>query len=617
VFFSIFIIIKKKITIYSILLYNSYDIILNEKGVKMEDKKNILDTEEMILESMDSRKVRKIRKKIYRVFIVIIILIAFILFPIFFYKKELNNNLLPVSYKKGVYHIHSTFSDGTGNIEKISKAAKEKGLDFVLMTDHGRPNVKCSESTNWENGVLFIGGSEFSMNCGHLAAAGYDFKNRRNYIFPPEPQDAIDDVNKTDGITFISHPLDGKIPWTDWDIEDFTGIEILNSYSSAKKTSVLNLLIFPIQYLFDKNYALLNTVSYPTDNLKLWDDFNKKGDYYGIYALDAHSKLPITRKLVFMWPSYRAMFEIFTLYVKIDRDFDREPEISASYIVEAIKKGHFFSVIEAIASANGFQIFFETREGIKYNTGSRIDTVEGNILLELPFNFKTDIIVKRNGKIFKKIMKNFKKELRVRIEKNGTYRVEIFVSDNTFNKLPWILTNPFFIGQKTKLDKVKNNFSIKKRIEIFDKTFKIEKNPESFGSVKLELNGNEKLIRMEYDLRQKENVKDFWVALSNRKKLNFSGYSGIMFKTKSDKESRFWLELRTKGKDGELNFKHSFLSTENRKKVYISFDKFVLASNRGVKINRSSIIALFFSINNMIAYPNAKGYLEISEIALY
>ena len=36
----------------------------------------------------------------------------------------------------GAAHIHSIFSDGTGEIPEIAGFADEVGLDFILLTDH-------------------------------------------------------------------------------------------------------------------------------------------------------------------------------------------------------------------------------------------------------------------------------------------------------------------------------------------------------------------------------------------------------------------------------------------------------------------------------------------------
>ncbi len=581
------------------------------------EKKSSKDVEEIDFSIIEAKKKSKFKKRIIRLLIISLILIIIIIFPMFFYKKEVNSNILSQLYKKGAFHVHSVFSDGTGSISEISKAANLNKLDFVLMTDHGKPNVKCSNSTAWDNKVLIIGGSEFSLNSGHLASAGYGFKNKKDYIFPPEPQEAINDVNKTSGISFVSHPLDGKIPWTDWDIKGFSGVEILNSYSSAKKTSIINILTFPLQYLFNKNYALLNTVSYPKENLKLWDDLNKKGDYFGIYALDAHSKLPITRKLVFKWPSYRAMFNVFTVYVKTGREFKADPEYSAQLIIDAIKKGNFFSVIEAIAPANGFEMFFIEKNGKSNEMGSKIQNTRGDIVIKLPFNFNTDVVVKKDGKIFKELKNNYKKELRIKIDKSGTYRVEVFVSDNSFNKLPWILTNPFFIGTKEIVTKQKPNHQIKKAYNLFENSFKIEKNKSSEANLLIEKEENINVIKLDYFLKNEENKKDFWIAIAQRKIVNFSGYSGIVFKAKSDKARRFWLELRTNEDNKELSYRHSFLPEQEWKTFFIPFAKLHLISGDGEKINLSKINALFFAINNALSYKNKKGILKIKDIGLY
>lgn len=585
----------------------------------MNEEKDIqlINKEEIVLDSIDSKKIRKIKKRIVRVFFVLIVLMIIIVFPMFFYKKELNRNLLSSSYKKGLFHVHSVFSDGTGDLNRISKAAKLNDMDFVLMTDHGRPNVKCSESTGWLNSVLIIGGSEFSLNCGHLASAGYDFKNKPHYIFPPEPQEAIDDINKTKGISFISHPLDGKIPWSDWDIHSFTGIEILNSYSSAKKTSILNILKFPLQYLFNKKYALLNTISYPKENLKLWDDFNKKGNYLGIYALDAHSKLPITKKIVFSWPSYKAMFQVFAIYVKTGTEFDLDPEISAKMIVDSIRKGNYFSVIEAISSANGFETTFIDKNGNKFDTGSTIQTIDGEIFFKLPFDFNTDILIKKDGEIYKEIKNNYKKELRIKIDGSGVYRSEIFVSDNTFRKLPWILTNPFFIGRRVKVLKKISVPELKQNIKLDKNLFKIEKNNNSNATLHTIKNDTDSFFKINFDLKKEKDKKDFWVALAKRKKMDFSGYSGIVFKTKSDKKRRFWVELRSEAGEKKLSYRHSFLADLEWKKIFIPFDKFNIIDSKFIKIDLSKINALFFAINNVLSYKENVGTLELKDLGLY
>jgi len=362
--------------------------------------------------------------------------------PILLYKKQENNTPLPWYYKKGVYHIHSIFSDGTGNIQEITRAASSLDYDFVILTDHGRPNEECAKSTAYYNDVLLIGGSEFSLNCGHLAAVGFKIPT---YIFPPEPQEAINEVIADNGICFISHPYD-RIAWTDWDVNNFTGIEILSASSCAGKISILQFLAFLVQYPFSANYALLNTLKYPQQNIEKWNSLNAAGKYYGIYALDAHAKLALSRNIQFHFPSYEAMFEILTVYVKIDKELVNDPIESASTIISSIKKGNFFNVIEAIAPANGFETYFIREDGSRVEMGGSTGSERGLIKVMLPFAFKTDIVVRKDGILYKKISENLKNNLEVDVKQSGVYFIEVYVSKNRFKKIPWILTNLFFIN---------------------------------------------------------------------------------------------------------------------------------------------------------------------------
>ena len=36
----------------------------------------------------------------------------------------------------GALHMHSTFSDGSGEVKDIAKYAGEIGLDYIILTDH-------------------------------------------------------------------------------------------------------------------------------------------------------------------------------------------------------------------------------------------------------------------------------------------------------------------------------------------------------------------------------------------------------------------------------------------------------------------------------------------------
>lgn len=558
---------------------------------------------------------KKMGRKLIRCSLYLLGLYLFIvIFPALFYHREFNPLPLSSKYVKGVYHVHSNFSDGSGSLEEITQAAGQLNQDFVILTDHGNPNLLSAQSTTWMNNVLLIGGSELSLNSGHLAVFGFKIPPFR---FPPEPQEAIDDINRDKGVSFVSHPFDDKIPWTDWDIRGFSGIEVFNSYSFARKIGWLRLLKFPLQYLFNKRYALLNTLFYPKQNIEFWDSLTQKGKYLAIYACDAHAVLPISRNLKPHFPSYQAMFDIFNTYVKIDRDLNRDPHESAQIIKTAIKKGHFFNVVEAIAPANGFEIHFIDQAGHIVETGDSTTAASGRIRLRLPFDFETDIVIKRNGEIYQKSSHNLKKDRTFKVSTPGIYRTEIFVSKNRFKKIPWILTNPFFIGAEYPERPHPRQLPSTLLID-GENFFTIETSPLSTGTAHTrQLSRFEWLTTFTYKLIHVSEQNDFWSALTSRNRYDFSNHEGFSFQSKTKTKCRFWIEFRTQTDRGEIWYRHSFLAEQDWNSHFIPFQKFQVIRGPDEKPDMSAVYAIFISINNVIAYPDSSGSLQLKNLGVY
>lgn len=557
------------------------------------------------------KKLKKITKFLFYIFLILFLII---IIPMLNFRTESNLNPLPSNYKKGVYHFHSLFSDGKGNLDEITRAVSELKLDFAILTDHGNPNLKSSMATSWLNNVLLIGGSELSLNSGHLAIVGYRIPD---YLFPPEPNEAINEINRDNGISFISHPFDKKIPWTDWDISDFTGIEVLSAYSAARKAGILKLILFPLQYLFNSNYAILKMLSYPRENIKKWDSLNANGKYFGIYCTDAHAKLPVSKNFEFNFPSYKSMFKIFSTYVKIEKKLEKDPYLAARNIISSIKKGKFYNVIEALAPANGFDIYFETQDGEIIDMGGSTSMVKGDIIIKAPFDFETDIIVIKNGEIHQKIIKNTKKTLTIPITESGVYRLEIYISNSTFNTLPWILTNPIFINVY-KSAPFPIEPELRKILVEKEDFFKVETSTLSRGTISNKISDNREFITLfTFKLDKEANKKDFWSAMAYRSETDFSGYTGFIFDAIGEKQFRFWIEFRTREKSKETWYRHSFLVENMWKRYHIPFNKFYVHFGDKKAADLSKISSIFFSINNAIAYSGVKGTIQLKNIGLY
>lgn len=585
------------------------------------------------------KRLKKSLKNILKYIIIILIILSIpVLGPVLFYEKLENGTPLPGYYRKGVYHMHSVFSDGKGTVEEITGAALGAGMDFVILTDHGRPNIESASSTAWKNGVLLMGGSELSLYSGHLAAVGF---NVPGYIFPPEPQDAVDEIVGDGGVCFVAHPFDDKIPWSDWRVKGFTGLEVLSCYSSARKASILRLLAFPARYWVNSNYALTGTLSYPAENMEKWYELNRRGDgfcYYGIFALDAHAKLPVTKGFQLNYPTYAAMFEIMTVYVKVGNMVMKSPVLASRQVVEGLKKGNFFNVIESIAPANGFECWFEDMRGSRTEMGGRTESSAGKLVLTMPFEFDTEVLVKRDGRDYKRVSVDKRKELEIPVDGKGFYHMEIYASGHLFDDLPWILTNPFFVGRAETGVVDTNPVNVEacmygKALREEEVFFKVERNEGSDG----ELNFKEdeeggKATRLTFKLgKDAASGKNFWSAMAARREFDFSGWKGLGFYARSDVKRRVWVEFRTgtAGKD-EVWFKRSVLLEPEWNLYCVPFDEFYLTFSETDKENNlknkarglmdtkeMKFTAFFFSVNNANAYEGAEGWFEVKQVGIY
>lgn len=94
--------------------------------------------------------------------------------------KELIKSFTKNNYKNNVnLHIHSTFSDGKMTTDEIVRQAKDKGYEYISITDHNTLDGYINTSLKNENTV--IPGVEFDCwyrtTFFHLLAYGIDFNS--------------------------------------------------------------------------------------------------------------------------------------------------------------------------------------------------------------------------------------------------------------------------------------------------------------------------------------------------------------------------------------------------------------------------------------------------------
>lgn len=173
-------------------------------------------------------------------------------------------------YYGGDCHTHSVYSDGSGTVTENALSSMDKGLDYVVATDHSKLIQKTEVNyfnKNNENASNFVCvlGDEISMSAHGIA---YDISKDPTSISVNNWETASQEVLKQGGFVYYAHPFFQGFLYTDYDLYDITtnfhGVEVVNGnwYEEAPNLQA-------------KDY---------------WDKINTRGEkhYYGLSNTDGH-----------------------------------------------------------------------------------------------------------------------------------------------------------------------------------------------------------------------------------------------------------------------------------------------------------------------------------------
>ena len=343
----------------------------------------------------------------------------------------------------GAIHMHSIFSDGSGEVPQIAKFADEVGLDYIILTDHNTLRALDEGYENWYGNTLCLVGSEINdkENKNHYLAFGIN----KTYSTRTSAKEYVRKIKEDGGIGFIAHPHEKRehmqehppYPWLEWDTDDFNGIEIWNHMSEWMENLTED----------NKYQAFLHplrTITAPQkETLKLWDELNLIRKVVGIGGVDAHAhKYNLLGFMEVEIFPYKVLFKSIRTHVLLKNELihdnsEKSIQHSKKAIYDAMADGKCFFANDYHADSKGFRFFAETDDK-NYQMGdyiNRIDNVKLRVLLPVK---EAEIKLIRNGE---EIADTFGNSADFFIERDGVYRVEVYI-----HKKAWIYSNHIRIG---------------------------------------------------------------------------------------------------------------------------------------------------------------------------
>ncbi len=363
---------------------------------------------------------------------------------------------------QGVYHIHTTFSDGHATVDEVAARAARERLDFVVLTDHGNPNHASLRAAGRRKGVLVLAGAELNVNRGHLVALGFRTPPGEGTL-PSKAEDAVGAVKALGGFTVIAHPYSKvKWSWGDWgESSEYSGIEIVNADTMFKNNYPRVLAYAPL-LLLGSRLPLIRMLEHPAANLKRWDQRGARAAIAGYFSADAHLY-------------YRGIFALLRLHVLVDGPSrtaggadPADADADGAAVWRSLHRGRFYNAVEAVADASGFRFeaWEEKNDGSagtasdgpaghrrrSYGMGDTIaigTTAPKKIRFQalMQSRFRKEIRLLRDGRV---IAATRESRLSVPAEGPGVYRVEVYLKERTPLQadIPWIVSNPIYLREE-------------------------------------------------------------------------------------------------------------------------------------------------------------------------
>ncbi len=332
----------------------------------------------------------------------------------------------------GAVHIHSKFSDGTGDIDSITRAAKAAGLDWIVVTDHNNFDIP----EGFINDVCVIRGEEISPENNHYLALGI-----RELIGCGMPTEKyVQEVRAQGGFGFAAHPDESgarkndnrPIRWLDKSVKP-DGVEIWNWFSTwANNYSNKNIFTLAWAYLFKHS---LITKACP-ETLAWWDKLNNESGEIvpAIGGVDAHA-LKVNKYIipVTIFP-YKEMFETICVAIEGMNAEKLDYEGFRAYVLEALREGRSLIVNRKVCSHIP-EISIENTSQKAY-CGESIEC-DNSTYMNIRLARKFEVRILRDGEV---VFSDWAKVLEFPITKKGKYRVEIGLK-----KLGFAYSNPIVV----------------------------------------------------------------------------------------------------------------------------------------------------------------------------
>lgn len=512
----------------------------------------------------------------------------------------------------GAYHLHSTRSDGSADKDAIAAAASRAGLTFIILTDHGDGTGQ-PDPPAYLHGVLCIEAVEISTDGGHYVALDMA---PAPYPLGGEASAVVEDVRRLGGFGIAAHPDSprAQLAWRDW-TADIDGIEWLSADTEWRNESWPSLGRTLFDYPWRPGPALASLLDRPSTTLSRWDRLALRRPVVALAGHDAHGGIGrgadeggTRRSAVGGIPSYEASFRAFSTRAILERPPTGEAAADARQLLDAVRSGRVFTVIDAIATP-GF-IEYQTDKGdsapVRMGSARSGEASAISVKSSMPPG-ATLVIVGGGRELVSSDTSPFVTELEPAAR--GAFRVEVRMPGAPGDPpVPWLVSNPiYFLSPPANAASSPADSTV---IPIpADVAWHVEKDPESRGTLTASGDG----VALDYTLGSGSRASQFAAVVANLQ-MRAPQFSRIRLTASAARPGRLSIQLRFPQGGGERWAKSVYVDSVPREVAVAIGDMRPADRQPGPVPDPSSAAALLFVADLTNARPGDSNSIHVSNI---
>lgn len=529
----------------------------------------------------------------------------------------------------GVYHIHTTQSDGSGTIDHVAAAAAAAGRAFAILTDHGDA-TRVREAPSYRSGVLCLDDVEISTRHGHYVALDMP---TAPYPLAGEGRDVAEDVARLGGFGVAAHPTSAKpaLAWSDWSVP-FDGIEWLNGDSEWRDEHWSTAVRAGLDYVVRPEGALAELLDRPVVALARWDALARRRKVVALGGLDAHGSAGLRGRddqygdgAALGLPSYLNAFRTVGVRVELDAPLTGDPAADARAIYDAIRAGRTFTAVDALARPARLDVW-ATSGDRSARVGQTLDPA-GPVVLHVRTVFPQgggEVVIFKDGEA---VVAESASELTYDAGDLATavLRVEVWLNGAPGQPpAPWIVANPVYVGPR-----LGESGSVPPRLPARESTalytdeppqglpWDVELDPESRAALNVTPTpGPGAELAFRYALRGMP-IASQYAALARPLEGGLASFDRVTFRARASRPMRVEFQIRRPDGVSGQRWERSVYLDEDMREVTVFFDDMhPIGPTDSLQPDLSQVDTLLFVVDTTHTPPGTAGIVWVDDVAL-